>query len=79
MEVPNGLQQCIRILIHWNTTHTPQEIHHVYLRDAKSLRPDRASLPPIPVEEIEAAVKHFDLSTLKDNPPIRMSLREKMA
>ncbi|MCO5184819.1 MAG: chorismate mutase [Anaerolineae bacterium] len=79
MEVPDGLPLCIRILLHWNTTRTPQELHHVYLREAKSLRPDRATLPPIPVAEIEAAVKHFDLSTLKDNPPVRMSLREKVA
>lgn len=79
MEVPDGLPLCIRILIHWNTTRTPQELHHVYLREARSLRPDRAMLPSIPVAEIEAAVKHFDLSTLKDNPPVRMSLREKVA
>lgn len=79
MDVPQGLGRCVRVLIHWNTTRTPQEIHHVYLREAKTLRPDRATLPPIPLEEIEAAVKHFDLSTLKNNPPIRMSLRESHA
>lgn len=55
MDVPGGLQRCIRILIHWNTTKQPQEIDHVYLHEAKGLRPDRGSLPPVPPEEIEKA------------------------
>jgi chorismate mutase len=42
MNVPHGLPRCIRILIHWNTTLTPQEIKHVYIGEAQSLRPDRA-------------------------------------
>ena len=41
MVVPGALQQCIRILIHWNTTHSNSEIQHVYLRGAVTLRPDR--------------------------------------
>lgn len=56
MDVPDGLEQCIRILIHWNTTCSPEEVIHVYLRRAQNLRPDRNDLPPIPLEEIEAAV-----------------------
>src|SRR5690606_9867602 len=40
MDVPGSLQRCIRILIHWNTTRHPAEIKHVYLHEAKSLRPD---------------------------------------
>lgn len=76
MSVPTGLPKCIRILVHWNTTTHPREIVHVYLRDAQNLRPDRQTLPPIPLEEIEAAVKHFDLSTLEADPPLAMSLRE---
>lgn len=55
MDVPGGLQRCIRILIHWNTTKQPEEIDHVYLHGAKGLRPDRGSLPPVPPEEIEKA------------------------
>lgn len=51
--VPNGLPMCVRILLHWNTTKTNQEIVHVYLHDAVSLRPDKESVPPIPAEEIE--------------------------
>jgi chorismate mutase len=55
MDVPGSLKRCIRILIHWNTTKQPREISHVYLHDAQVLRPDHASLPPVPPEEIERA------------------------
>ena len=40
MEVPHGLQACLRILIHWNTDKSQQDIVHVYLEEARSLRPD---------------------------------------
>ncbi len=40
--VPGGLPRCIRVLIHWNTDKPAREIEHVYLREAISLRPDRA-------------------------------------
>ncbi len=40
--VPGDLSHCIRVLVHWNTDHSPDEIRHVYLRDARRLRPDRA-------------------------------------
>ncbi|MBN2303583.1 MAG: chorismate mutase [Anaerolineae bacterium] len=43
MAVPHGLAMCLRILIMWNTARTPQEIQHVYLREAQSLRPDRST------------------------------------
>ncbi len=42
INMPGGLPRCIRVLIHWNTQRSQQEIHHVYLRDATRLRPDRA-------------------------------------
>jgi len=42
MDVPHGLEKCIRILIHWNTTMRAGEVRHVYLRGAVVLRPDRA-------------------------------------
>ena len=63
MEVPGGLERCIRILVHWNTNRSAKDIVHVYLHDAKNLRPDRNELPEIPIEEIEAAVnfKTLDL------------------
>lgn len=38
--VPYALPRCIRVLIHWNTDRAQHEIKHVYLRDAKKLRPD---------------------------------------
>jgi chorismate mutase len=44
MEVPHGLERCLRVLVMWNTTLAPRDIRHVYLRGAQSLRPDRASL-----------------------------------
>lgn len=41
--VPDSLQRCIRVLITFNTAKPRQEIRHVYLREAKSLRPDLVS------------------------------------
>jgi chorismate mutase len=32
----------VRILLHVNTTRTPSEIRHVYLREAQALRPEWA-------------------------------------
>ncbi len=41
--VPGGLAMCIRALMLWNTPRTQEEIVHVYLRRAVSLRPDLSS------------------------------------
>ena len=41
MNVSHGLQQCIRILLHWNTEVSAQEVKHVYIKGAINLRPDR--------------------------------------
>lgn len=38
--VAGSLSRCVRVLIHWNTPRPQADIHHVYLRDAASLRPD---------------------------------------
>ncbi len=38
--VPNSLPYVIRVLVHWNTELSQDEITHVYLRDAVKLRPD---------------------------------------
>ena len=54
MNVPGGLEMCIRVLIHWNTARSAKEIVHVYLREAQSLRPDRQSLPPIRPRQMNA-------------------------
>ena len=40
MAVPGSLPRCIRVLVQWNTERSPDEIHHVYLRRARQLRPD---------------------------------------
>lgn len=40
--VPGDVPRCIRVLIHWNTDRADHEIRHVYLGDARGLRPDRA-------------------------------------
>lgn len=38
--VPGSLEKCIRVLIHINTDKKNEEIKHVYLREARILRPD---------------------------------------
>ncbi len=47
--VPGSLPRCIRVLIHWNTPKPQSAVRHVYLRGARSLRPDL---------ENEDAVRH---------------------
>lgn len=38
--VPNSLEKCIRVLIVINTKLENTDIKHIYLREAKKLRPD---------------------------------------
>ena len=40
MAVPEGLPMCIRVLMLWNSARSQDEIVHVYLRRAETLRPD---------------------------------------
>jgi len=40
LDVRASLKRCIRILVHVNTTASQEEIQHVYLGEAKKLRPD---------------------------------------
>lgn len=42
INIPNSIQRCIRILIHVNTNTPQKDIHHIYLKKAISLRPDKA-------------------------------------
>lgn len=42
INIAGGLPNCVRILIHWNTTKAQNEINHVYQGDAQKLRPDQA-------------------------------------
>jgi len=54
IDVPGSLRRCIRILVNWNTTKTQSEIVHIYMREAKQLRPDLSKLPPVDFDELEA-------------------------
>jgi len=38
--VPGAMAHCIRIMMHVYTTRSREEIHHIYLRNAQSLRDD---------------------------------------
>ncbi|MFA6308166.1 MAG: chorismate mutase [Clostridia bacterium] len=40
LNVKNGLKKCIRVLIQVNTEKSNSDIKHIYLKDARSLRPD---------------------------------------
>ncbi|WP_433742845.1 chorismate mutase [Falsibacillus pallidus] len=40
LEVEGSLKRCIRIMIHLNTSKKQSDIVHVYLNEAKILRPD---------------------------------------
>ncbi len=44
MAVPGGLERCVRILLHWNTTLPASDVEHVYIHGASNLRPDREEL-----------------------------------
>lgn len=46
MDVPQGMPNVIRILVHLNTDRPAHAIKHIYLGEAANLRPDR----PLPVE-----------------------------
>jgi chorismate mutase len=40
MSVPGSLPLCLRILLHLNTEKGAHDIHHIYIRGARALRPD---------------------------------------
>jgi chorismate mutase len=40
IDVPGSMPRCIRILLHVNSEKNASEMIHVYLRDARRLRPD---------------------------------------
>lgn len=42
MDVMDSVSRCIRVLILWNTDRGPGQIRHVYLGEARKLRPDLA-------------------------------------
>ena len=53
LDVPGSLRRSIRILLHWNTDKSADEIVHVYIKDAANLRPDISKVPPIDWAELE--------------------------
>lgn len=55
--VPGSLPLCVRILLHWNTEKTSDEITHVYIKEAIRLRPDLSKIPPLDWDELEAWIE----------------------
>ncbi len=53
LDVPGSIRRCIRVLLHWNTEKTADEIVHVYIKGAERLRPDLSKLPPVDWNELE--------------------------
>ena len=53
LDVPGSLRRCIRILLHWNTEKTAEQIVHIYIKDAAHLRPDRSKIPPVDLVALE--------------------------
>jgi len=43
MAVAGSLPRCIRVLVLWNTDRPAEQIRHVYLGEARNLRPDLVS------------------------------------
>jgi chorismate mutase len=41
--VPGSLPRCLRVLLHVETGRARSEMRHIYLRDARALRPDLTS------------------------------------
>ena len=54
INVPGSLRLCVRVLVHWNTDKAQSEVHHVYIKEARRLRPDLSNLPPVDWEELES-------------------------
>ena len=50
MAVASSLPRCIRVLIHWNTERSAEQVRHIYLGKARALRPDLAT----DVERVES-------------------------
>jgi len=55
--VPGALEQCIRVLVHWNTPKSQKDIVHIYIRGAERLRPDLSKLPPVDWDELESWIE----------------------
>ena len=71
MAVPGSLPRCIRVLVHWNTERAIDEIQHVYLHEARRLRPDLAS------RTVDAAVTLRARHRKEDDVPRFVSRRRR--
>ena len=61
INVPGSLRLCVRVLVHWNTDKAQSEVIHVYIKQARRLRPDLSNLPPVDWEELEHWIaEHMD-------------------
>jgi len=67
LDVPGALKRCIRVLIHWNTDKSADEVLHVYIKGAAKLRPDLSGLPPVDWNELESWIAEH----LHEAKPIR--------
>ena len=65
VDVPGSLRHCVRVLVHWNTDKTQQQITHVYVKEAQRLRPDLSKLPPVDFAELEAWIEQHMASAGK--------------
>ena len=54
LDVPGSIRRCVRVLLHWNTEKSCDEIVHVYIKGAERLRPDLSKLPPVDWNELES-------------------------
>lgn len=53
MAVPGSLAKCVRVMVLWNTRKSADEIQHIYIKGAKTLRPDKADLPQVDWNELQ--------------------------
>lgn len=40
LDIDGGMPLCVRVMMHFNSSRTRAELHHVYLESARSLRDD---------------------------------------
>ena len=52
MYVKGSLDKCIRLMVLYNSIINQKEVKHIYLRDAKILRPDLSNMPKPPREVV---------------------------
>jgi chorismate mutase len=62
INVPGSLQKCVRILINWNTDKPQDQIVHVYIKEAVTLRPDLCDVPAVDWDDLESWIQeHLNL------------------